>query len=134
MTTFAARVIECLGIQAKTQADLARAAGVSGASISDWVNEITQPDNLKAAPLLRAAAFLQVNPMWLLTGKGHRSPTAATVLSIQQPTAAYATWPFEVLDLGLVSSLDRSDRMRLEGAWILTAKQLGFSLAKPDAA
>ena len=134
MTTFAARVLDCIEARKTSQAALARAAKVSPASISDWARAVTQPENLKAEPLLRAAAFLEVNAMWLLTGKGQRAPQAPTVLTVEQPLAKYSHWPFDALDQALVHDLERDDLLRLEGAWLHAAALLGFSLAKQAAA
>lgn len=50
-------------------ADLARACGVSTASVSDWLSG--ESKSIKAANLLKAAKFLNVSPDWLATGQGH---------------------------------------------------------------
>lgn len=51
-------------------ADLARALGISRASISDWLKGATgQP---KPENLFVCADFLGVKPQWLLTGKGEK--------------------------------------------------------------
>lgn len=60
-------------------------------------------------------------------------PSASVVPLGESPSPAYA-WPFEELDLALVNGLSRADLLRLEGAWLLTAAQLGFSLGKRRAA
>jgi len=93
-TTFAGRLKECIKGKA-SQAELARRAGVSDATVSDWMRSITSPENMKAEPLLRAAAFLEVNPMWLLTGKGSREANSPTVLTAEEPRPRYSNWPFE---------------------------------------
>lgn len=52
----------------KTDADLARAAGVKPPSIADWKSGDTK--TLKAEPAIRAAMFLGVSPLWLACGAG----------------------------------------------------------------
>jgi transcriptional regulator with XRE-family HTH domain len=134
MSRFADRLKACIEERNTSQAEVARAAGVSGASMSDWANDKTQADHIKAEPLLRAAAFLHVNPMWLLTGKGARQQHAPTVLQAAEGAARYTDWPFEVIDLAVLRSLRPTERARIEGAWLLAAKQLGFSVEKRAAA
>lgn len=97
MSTFATRLADCgVGPTGRVKAaELARQAQVSAATVSDWLGGKTGADNIKAAPLLRAAAFLEVNPMWLLTGKGRREATAATVLTVEESLGKYSNWPFE---------------------------------------
>lgn len=51
-----------------TQADIARACGISTASVNNWFTGATK--SLKGENLLRAAAVLKVSPVWLSTGKG----------------------------------------------------------------
>lgn len=134
MSRFADRLKACIDARHTSQAEVARAAGVSGASMSDWVNDKTQAEHIKAEPLLRAAAFLHVSPMWLLTGKGARQPHAPTVLQASEGAPRYADWPFEVIDLAVLRSLKTTELARIEGAWLLVAKQLGYSLEKQAAA
>lgn len=51
-----------------TQAELAKACGVSRPSVSDWCSGNTK--TLKGKNLLRAAAILKVRPKWLGEGIG----------------------------------------------------------------
>jgi transcriptional regulator with XRE-family HTH domain len=95
MKTFADRLKACGVGEAITLAELARQAGVKPPSVCDWLSGKTKAENLKAAPLLRAALFLQVNPSWLLMGKGSRDPFAPTVLVAREPDPNDAPWPFE---------------------------------------
>lgn len=135
MPTFADRLATAIANRKTSQAEVARKAGVSAASISDWARAVTGPANIKAEPLLRAAAFLNVNPMWLLTGKGTSALASATVLVVEEPRGGYAhAWPFTQIDVTRVSGLQRDDLMRLEGAWLHAAAQLGFALSKPAVA
>lgn len=95
MSNFAGRLKSCgVGTTIKA-ADFARQCGVSSATVSDWINDKTSADNLKAAPLLRAAAILEVDPMWLLTGRGQRDPASPTIPTVERPRGTHSTWPFE---------------------------------------
>lgn len=134
MTTFGSRLLTCIEERKTSQAEVARRAGISGASVSDWATDKTQPENIKAEPLLKAAAYLYVHPQWLLFGKGQREVKLPQLHIAEPSPAPYAGWPFEALDYDLIRQLRPHERHRVEGAWILAAKQLGFSLAKPDSA
>lgn len=52
----------------RTQVALAKACGVHPVSINDWVHGRTQ--TIEGTNLLKAAAFLEVNPRWLAEGLG----------------------------------------------------------------
>jgi len=139
MSSFGDRLKEAIDDRGTSQADVARHAGISAASVSDWATDTTQADKVKALPLLRAAAFLHVDPLWLLTGKGYkREPVENAVrMSIvsEEPPAAYLPWPFKFIDRQAVAQLKPHERAMIEGAWISTAQGLGFALAlrnKPD--
>lgn len=134
MSTFGKRLAACIDERGTKPAELARKAGITGASVSDWVHDKVQPDHVKAAPLLRAAAFLHVNPSWLLLGRGSKHPEAPAVLHAAEPPARYRAWPFEGIDPELVARLTPREVIQIEGAWLLAARQLGFTLGKPDAA
>lgn len=56
------------------------------------------------------------------------------VLKAAEPTAPYGRSPFEVLDLEKIRNLPADQLRRLEGAFLLAAKQLGFSLERSAAA
>lgn len=62
------------------------------------------------------------------------APQNATRLAANQQGHAELTWPFGQLDLALICELPLEDRLRLEGAWLLSARQLGLNLAKRAAA
>lgn len=135
MKTFGDRLKACLGERNTSQAELARHAGITSASVSEWVNDKVRPDNVKAEPLLKAAAFLGVRPLWLLVGRGPRALDAASVLQIAEPQPRpYVGWPFETIELDQLLKLRPNELARIEGAWLLAARQLGFSLAKRGSA
>ena len=131
MTTFGGRLKECIDQRNSSQAELARQSGITPASVSDWVNDKVQTDKVKAEPLLKAASFLRVRPLWLLLGRGPRALDAGNALQAAEPAPpAYVGWPFEAIDLSQLLRLRPNELARVEGAWILAAQQLGFSLAK----
>ena len=134
MSTFAERLASAMAERATIPAAVARAAGIRGASMSDWCTGKTRAENLKAEPLLKAAAFLGVNPMWLLNGHGPRKGQATLTLAAAEPPPVYGLWPFRFIDSGLVHQLRPDELVLLEGAWLNAAKGLGFQLGKPAAA
>lgn len=69
MSTLAERLKQAIAREpGRSQAALARAVGVSTASVSDWFNGVTK--TLKAESLRKAAAYLGCNRDWLATGFG----------------------------------------------------------------
>lgn len=99
--SFGARLSKALSDVTSSQAELARKAEVSAPTISDWVRDEVQPDNVKAMPLLKAAAFLRVDPLWLLTGKIGKYPAPQSQTHTQSqlheapPRPFNSNWPFE---------------------------------------
>lgn len=59
-----------------SQAGLARACGISRASVNAWVNGKT--DSIDGKFLTTAASYLGVNAHWLSTGEGAMLPSAGT--------------------------------------------------------
>jgi transcriptional regulator with XRE-family HTH domain len=53
-------------------ATLAREAGIKAPSVHGWINGSSQ--SMRAGPAIRAAAYLQVNPLWLAEGDGEMIP------------------------------------------------------------
>jgi hypothetical protein len=69
MTTLSTRLREALqGPPERSPSELARACAVKPPSVSAWLSGKTK--QLEGANLLAAAAFLEVNPIWLATGAG----------------------------------------------------------------
>lgn len=69
MSTLAQRLSEALSeLPGKSQADLARACGVTSPSVNGWFSGKTQ--SLKDKSLTRAAEFLNVEEKWLSEGIG----------------------------------------------------------------
>ena len=86
-----------------TKAGLSRAAKVKPPSVTSWFDGDTL--SLKAEPMIRAAIYLGVSPLWLATGDGPmRSDTFRP------------HWPFPDVDEHLICSLDRELRLQMSGA------------------
>lgn len=132
MQTFGQRLAWLLKERGVNQAFAAQRAGISGASFSDWVNDHVQPGGVKAEPLLRAAQFLRADPYWLLLGAGSAPEGQPTAARAAEPPARYATprWPFDSIDRHRLGDLPHDDLMRLEGAWLLVARQLGLDVGR----
>lgn len=120
MQTLAARLSSALAAKTgASQAALARACNVSPASVADWFSGETK--SIKAGPLLRAARYLDVEPLWLLEGLGPRTRDSSHVLStahavsrVEEPRAIYNLWPFTV-DREQFDQLPPDDRARVDG-------------------
>ncbi|MGC4075440.1 MAG: hypothetical protein QM702_00080 [Rubrivivax sp.] len=100
MSTFGVRLKVTAARKHVSQADLAAAAGIKPSSMSDWFSDKTTPGSVKALPLVRAAAKLAVNPLWLLTGEGNEAPMGPAVLFAREaPAPPYGpAWPFPRLE------------------------------------
>lgn len=77
MTTLSERVKERMVATGINNAQLAKAAGVEPPTSYNWSSGKTK--QIKAGPLLVAAAALGVTPEWLNTGKGQKYPGGKTV-------------------------------------------------------
>lgn len=80
----------------------------------------------------KAFLYLGCDPLWL--SSGHYAAPLITRVVAREPAATAWHDRFKALDFALVNELARDDLLRLEGAWLLAAKQLGFSLGKRAAA
>jgi transcriptional regulator with XRE-family HTH domain len=132
MNTLESRLGKAFNKDQHTQAALAKAAGVKPPSVADWFNGKTR--TLKAEPLVRAAIYLGVEPLWLAAGEGpmHRSGFTA-----REPTAAYESrpaWPFTRLSEASICSLSREELALLEGLILGVAHAHGLTLANRRAA
>jgi len=79
MDSFTDRITEALTDSGLKQADLARACGISSASVANWFSGATQ--SLRGKNLIRVSETLGVNPDWLSSGKG-RKKTAARHIGV----------------------------------------------------
>lgn len=97
-----------------SQAELARACGVSSASVADWFSGQTK--SLKSASLLAAARYLRVRPEWLQTGLGVMHPDEEPPdLRVQEPQAQWGQWPFLNLAPSQWRALSAEQRAQIEG-------------------
>lgn len=64
----------------RTQADLARALKISKSAVTQWASGAT--NEITPKHLFRAARFLGVEPEWLGTGAGPRTPAERYVADI----------------------------------------------------
>ncbi len=127
MSTLAARLQAAITTRTPpaTQAELAKACGISAPSVSAWFSGDTKA--LKANSAAKAAAFLQVRLEWLLYGLGPMragSETAATYVAAE-PT------PHSGLDAA-VSSVLRSLVRLSEAQWHMVRTRLDHLMAQPD--
>lgn len=81
--TLAERVTKSRELAGLSKSDLARAVGVSPSAIAQWENGETK--TLEGENLMRAAAALSVDAMWLATGRGGQTPRP---MMIGEPVSA----------------------------------------------
>lgn len=94
-----------------TQAGLARACGISRASVNAWVNGKT--DSIDGKFLTTAAAYLGVNAHWLSTGEGPMHPgSGETALAIRAPGLTPAPTLYQALEV-VAAALQHADELTL---------------------
>ena len=96
--TYGDRLNDALQQSGEGRRELASAIGISVQAVGDVINGKTKA--LTAENNANAARFLSVNPSWLATGKGHRSPMARD--SRPPGQAASATENFVTLQRAVV--------------------------------
>lgn len=105
MSTLSDRIKLAMDEKPCKAADVARAAGIKEASVSDWVNDVTK--TLKAEPALKAAQFLRVSPFWLVLGKGPKNASDIdrhiSDLALKQDSADYKKVEDNCLSFGELS-------------------------------
>lgn len=110
MSTLAARIKERMKAAGLTNAQLAKAAGVEPPTAHNWGSGKTK--EIKAGPLLAAAAALGVNPHWLATGEGPKFPDSVAAPVAAEPAAVYGAfadaWMREAIEI--LQSLTPEDR------------------------
>lgn len=77
-TNLATRLTEALNEAGISQSDLARACGVTSASVSDWINGKTK--TIRPQYLSKAAQALNVSIAWLATGEGSKQSSSVGVV------------------------------------------------------
>lgn len=71
MEPWAKRIYSRMNDLGRTQADLAKACGVKGASVSGWFGKGSRPAKmLTGENVVMAARFLGVTAEWIITGRG----------------------------------------------------------------
>jgi SOS-response transcriptional repressor LexA len=88
MATLAERLEAARAAAQVSQADIARAAGVSTASVSDWFSGATK--SLKTKSAIATAKLLNVSVEWLTTGQG---PMRARAGELAERSAVYNVEP-----------------------------------------
>lgn len=99
-----------------TQADLARAAGVSQSAIASYESR----HRLFSRATFQLAAVLKVDPMWLQTGRGSMTPREGKDrssmeierLPLREPTLE--TWPFPTIAPSQFNALNAHHKELLE--------------------
>jgi transcriptional regulator with XRE-family HTH domain len=117
METFADRLQDALDKhhEKPSQADLARAAGIKSSSMAGWMTGNTSAANVKAQPLIQAAAFLRVRPQWLLDGRGSRNVHSSSSGSVREPEVAWDAWPFHSIKRSRFDRLQERYKGIVEG-------------------
>ncbi len=127
MSTLAARLQAAINARhpPATQADLAKACGVSAPSVSAWFSGDTKA--LKANSAAKAAAFLNVRLEWLLYGLGpmREAPDAQAAYTAAEPARPAG------LEHALPSVLQAFVRLS-EAQWHMVRTRLDHLMAKPD--
>lgn len=62
------RLVIARSAAGKTKTELADGVGVSNATVSDWENCVIK--KIEGENLLKVCSYLEINPSWLLFGKG----------------------------------------------------------------
>lgn len=109
-TTLKERVTERMQVMGLKNAALAKICGVQPPTSFNWASGKTQ--NIKGAPLLKAAAAFGVNPEWLASGKGPKFPTAQNTKNEQplpeKPDTGNDQWTREAVEI--MSKLEEPDK------------------------
>lgn len=116
MSTFSERLQDALSQHPDnpTQAVVARAAGVKSSSMADWFSGQTSAANVKAQPLIKAAAFLRVRPQWLLEGRGARNIYASNDGEVRE-IPPWDAWPFQTIARSRFDRLAERQKGIIEG-------------------
>jgi transcriptional regulator with XRE-family HTH domain len=95
--TLADRIDEAIQGSKKTRADIARACGVTQASVTFWLDGTTK--SLKAETALALEQATGYRALWILKGLGPRKVEAVAL-----------AWPFPKVPLERIEALDEDDR------------------------
>ena len=95
--TLSSRIDEAIQGSGKTRADIARACGVTQASVTFWLDGSTK--SLKAETALALEQATGYRALWILKGLGPRRSEAPPM-----------AWPFPKVPLERIEALDEGDR------------------------
>jgi transcriptional regulator with XRE-family HTH domain len=129
--TYGDRLQQAMQAAKVDRKELARHLGVSVQAVGQVITGDTKA--FDATNHTKAFLRLRCDPLWLATGKQSR-PNLSAVQAEEPPAPWPSRWQFRVLDIELFERLPAPDKLVVEGAWIESARNLGFSLAKPAAA
>lgn len=102
-------------------AELARQAGVSRTTPTDWTNGKSQVMSSTVAQALSQKTPFTAN--WLATGSKPMYKAEFDVKNLPN-------WPFAEIDETKIRALDEADRDRLEGAILHAADVVGLDITK----
>lgn len=135
MSSLATRLSKAFDPERHTKADLARAAKVSAASVSDWFSGETK--TLKADPMVRAAAYLDVEPLWLVAGEGPMKSkrvgaTYATPFHVSENIVPLSQqrWEFTLIDPQRWASCSETEKGFVQGAMNAALSEIESRRAK----
>lgn len=95
--TLSTRIKEAIDGSEKSRADIARACGVTQASVTFWLDGTTK--SLKADTALALEQATGYRALWILKGLGPRKVEAAAI-----------AWPFPKVPLERIEALDEHDQ------------------------
>ncbi|AZR23512.1 XRE family transcriptional regulator [Xanthomonas vasicola] len=126
METWAERLHERMVAAGKKPAELARACGIQPGSVSGWFGQGKPTKMISGDNLIAAAAFLEVSPEFIMTGRsGPRRESHTVGLDIEKLAAVLAVVEGAIRDSG--KSVPASFKARMikrvyEGKHELTAE------------
>jgi transcriptional regulator with XRE-family HTH domain len=120
MSTLQDRLREAMAAKPRvSQAQIARACGISPPSVNDWLSGKTK--SLIAENLLPTARILEVNPDWLASGKGRM------VDPLDWPLVKPAELDLNVLKSAVVSIKEAIKKADVEPDVFLAAPAIAFA-------
>ena len=120
VNTFGDRLRQARKLRGYTQAELARACGISQGAIGNYETDSRR----NAKDIFKLAEVLEVEAAWLAMGTGPmRSKTAAAVAE-GQPAEETTVWPFPDIDPERVWALTSDQRDMLSNALAIMLKAM----------
>lgn len=130
--SYGERLEEAMKRAGVSRRELAEHLGISVQAVGQVLLGDTKA--MDAVSHTRTFMFLGCDPLWLATGT--RAGPGTAPMRVQEPGAGYAAAAalLEQIDWTAVRALKRDDLLRLEGAWLVAAAQLGHAIGKRAAA